>query len=188
VRDRNNPLRNIPPGAFTIIQASHAEFHKDLADIPARYPAGQITYINNHRFQPLIKLREEHQDRLDHLEIHSLPELLLTIESDNSAILFIEYSMTWFGIDTPDEILKFNGVCRKRAQQGGPVLVITAIIDRYLLSLDGIADYFFQVGKMLPSGRRLAFREQVTLDMIPDNPSGPRERERIYGQTKIWEW
>jgi len=39
-------------------------------------------------------------------------------------------------------------VCRKRAQKGGPVVVITAVMDRALLALDGKADYFFQIGKI----------------------------------------
>ncbi|MFH0966633.1 MAG: hypothetical protein V1862_02970, partial [Methanobacteriota archaeon] len=133
MRDRNNPLKNIPPQAFTVIQASHEDFHKDQADIPVRYPVGQITYINNHQFVPLIKFREEHQDRLIYLEIHTLHDLLAVIEIDNSAILIIEYKVTWFGVDKPEDRELFKDVCKKRAKQGGPVIVITAIMDRGLL-------------------------------------------------------
>ena len=100
--EQDNPLKNIPPNAFTIIQASHAEFHRDLADIPIRYPTGRITYINNHQFVPLIQFSEEHQDRLDHIEIHTLDDLLKFIESDTSAILYIEYKLVWFGVDKTD--------------------------------------------------------------------------------------
>ena len=46
--------------------------------------------------------KEKHQDRLDHLVISTLPDLLTTIESDTSAILFIEYHPVWFGVDKPD--------------------------------------------------------------------------------------
>ena len=52
-------------------------------------------------------------------------------------------------------------VCRKRAQKGGPEVVITAVMNRALLALDGKADYFFQVGKIELRGRRLAIREQT---------------------------
>lgn len=188
MRDRNNPLKNIPPQAFTIIQASHSGFHRDLADIPVRYPTGQITYINDHQFVPLIRFQDEHQDRLNHLEILTFPDLLSTIESDTSAILFIEYKMKWFGIDKPEEMIRFQEVCRQRARQGGPVVVITAIMDRALLELDGKADYFFQIGKIQLKGRRLAMKEQITLDEFPVCSPGPVIRRKMYGQVKLWEW
>ena len=106
---------------FTFNQASQAEFHKDLDVIPVRFPTGRITCINNHPVVPFLKFEEDLQDRLDHLEISTLHALLTTIESDRSAILFIEYHLAWFGVDKPDQMLKFNEVCRKRAQKGGPV-------------------------------------------------------------------
>jgi len=161
MHDRNNPLKNIPPYSFTIIQASHTEFHKHLLDIPLRYPTGRITYINNHQFVPLLKLKEEHQNRLDHLIRETLSELLSTIESDKSAIIFIEYHLVWFGVDKPDQMLMFNEICRKRAQKGGPVVLITAIMDRELLTLDGKADYFYQMGKIEYQGRSRAMKEQI---------------------------
>lgn len=188
MRDRNNPLKNIPPDAFTVIQASHEDFHKGLADIPVRYPDGQITYINNHQFVPLIKLREEHQDRLVHLEVHTLDDLLMIIESDRSAILIIEYKMAWFGIDRPEEIDLFNDVCKTRAKQGGPVVAITAIMDRGLLKLNGKADYFFQVGSLPLKGKRLAIREQTYLDALPASPPGQVAEGRLYGQMKLGYW
>jgi hypothetical protein len=92
-------------------------------------------------------LREEHRDRLDHLVISTLPDLLTTIVSDRSVILFIEYHPAWFGVDRSDLKMKFNEVCRQRAQKGGPVVIIIAVMDRGLLALDGKTDYFFQIGK-----------------------------------------
>lgn len=185
MRDRNNPIKNIPAQAFTIIQASHTDFHRDLADIPVRYPVGRITYINNHKFVPLLQFKDDHQDRLDHLVIPTLAELLEVIESDTSAILFIEYHLSWFRPDKEEEILQFNEVCRNRARKGGPVVVITAIMDRGLLKLDGKADYFFQVGKILLRGRRLEVKEQMHLDEISVGSSAPVVKGRMYGQMKL---
>lgn len=188
MHDRDNPLKNIPPNAFTIIQASHADFHKDLADIPVRYPNGRITYVNNHQFVPLIQFSEEDQDRLDHVEIHALDDLLSFIESDTSAILLLEYKLVWFGIDKPDEMLKFNEVCRKRAQKRGPVVVITVIMDRALLALDGKADYFFQLGKIKYGRRSLACIEQRTFDEISTGVAGTVARKKMCGQVKLGDW
>ncbi len=188
MRDRNNPIKNIPLQAFTVIQASHTDFHRDLADIPVRYPVGRITYINGHQFIPLIALKDEHQNRLDHLEISTLDELLTTIEADSSAILLIEYHLSWFKPDKEEEIFQFNEVCRNRARKGGPVVVITAIMDRALLKLDGKADYFFQVGKRELKGRALANKEQTNLDSLPVCSPGPVKRGRLYGQMKLGEW
>ena len=188
MHDSDNPLMNIPPHAFTIIQASHSEFHKYLSDIPVRYPKGRITYINNHQFVPLLKLNEKYQGRLDHLKISTFSELLTIIASDNSAILFMEYAMKWFGIDKPDDMLLFNEMCRKRAKQGGPVVVITAIMDRALLALDGKADYFFQIGTVSLRGRRLAIKEQTRLDEVPVGTSGNVEKRRMFGQMKLGDW
>lgn len=185
MRNRNNPLKNIPQDAFTIIQASHAEFLKYLEDIPLRYSAGRITYINNHQFIPLIRFNEEDQGRLYHLEIHSLGELLKTVESDRSTILFIEYKFMWFGVDNPDLLLQFNEICKKRARKGGPVVLITAIMDRALLALDGKADFFFQLGKVELRGRTLAIREQVHLDEYPTGALEPGKKGRLYGQMKL---
>lgn len=185
MRSRNNPLKNIPPESFTIIQASHAQFHTYLADIPIRYPHGRITYINNHQFVPLISLADEHQDRLDHLIIHTLHELLETIESDRSAILLIEHKFVWFGVDNPDLMLRFNDVCKKRARKGGPVVVITAIMDRELLELDGKADYFFQIGKTELSGTRKTMKDQTYLDEIMAVVPVVAEKKRLYGQMKL---
>jgi len=188
MHDRDNPLKNIPPNAFTIIQASHADFHKDLADIPVRYPNGRITYVNNHQFVPLIQFSEEDQDRLDHVEIHALDDLLSFIESDTSAILLLEYKLVWFGIDKPDEMLKFNEVCRKRAQKRGPVVVITVIMDRALLALDGKADYFFQLGKIKYGRRSLACKEQRTFDEISTGVVGTVVTKKMCGQLKLGDW
>lgn len=81
---------------------------------------------------------------MDYLVISTLPDLLTAIGSDGSAILFIEHHPAWFGMDKLDQMLKFNDVCRKRAQKGGPVVVITGFMDRGLLVLDGKTDCFFQ--------------------------------------------
>jgi hypothetical protein len=185
MRDRNNPLKNIPPGAFTIIQASHAEFHKELSDIPARYPSGRISYINNHQFVPLIMFKEEEQDRLDHLMITEPDKLLSTIESDTSAILFIEYHLSWFKPDSPEELNQFCEICRSRAKRGGPVVLITAILDRGLLALEGKADFFFQMGKIKLAGIRLKMKEQRSLDETSCSESCCMERVRMYGQMKL---
>ena len=122
------------------------------------------------------------------MEIHALDDLLSFIEADTSAILFIEYKLVWFGVDKPGEMLKFNDVCRKRAQKRGPVVVITAIMDRALLALDGKADYFFQFGKIELRGRRLASREQKQLDEISTSIGANGERKRMCGQVKLGEW
>lgn len=188
MRDRNNPLRNIAPHSFTIIQASHADFLKYLADIPIRYPDGRITYINNHQFVPLLILKEEHQDRLDHLIIPTLSDLFPIIESDQSAILFIEYHLAWFGVDKPEEMLAFNDVCRRRAQERGPVLLITAVMDRVLLALDGKADYFFQFGKIQFRRGRPVNREQTGIDSFQPRTPVVMEKGRMYGQTRLVDW
>ncbi len=185
MRDRNNPLKHIPPDAFTVIQTSHSEFHKELADIPVRYPKGQITYINNHKFVPLLRFREEHQDRLVHLQIPDITELLREIEEDESPILIIEYHLSWFRPDKSEDILAFNEVCRSRARQRGPVILITAIIDRTLLELDGKADFFFQIGKIQLKGKRLEIKEQAYLDEYPGGTPGVMRPGKMYGQMKL---
>jgi len=110
--------------------------------------------------------------------ISTLSELLATIASDRSAILFIEYHLGWFGVDRSDQMLEFNEVCRKRAQKGGPVVVVTAVMDRALLALDGKADYFFQVGKIELRGRALAIKEQTRLDKVPVGNPGLVEKRK----------
>lgn len=95
--------------------------------------------------------------------------------------------MTRFGIDKPEEILLFNEVCKKRARLGSPVVIITAIMDRKLLGLDGKTDYFFQIGKIEMKGRRLAIKEQATFDNLAVYPLGNVERKRMYGQMKLGE-
>ncbi len=82
-------------------------------------------------------------------------------------------------------MLKFNEVCRKRAQKGGPVVVITAIMDRALLALDGKVDHFFQVGKIELRGRALAIKEQRRLDEILVGMAGKVEKGRLFGQVKL---
>lgn len=131
--------------------------------------------------------KEEHQDRLNHLVISTLPDLLTTIESDRSKILFIEYHLAWFGVDRSDQMLKFNEVCRKRAQKGGPVVVITAVMDRGLLALEGKADYFFQLGKIKLRGRCLAIKEQTRLDEVLVGNTGLVEKGKMCGQVKLGE-
>ncbi|MFH0968176.1 MAG: hypothetical protein V1862_10885 [Methanobacteriota archaeon] len=61
-------------------------------------------------------MKEEYQD---HQEIPTLPKLLATLESDTSTILLIEYQLTWSWVGKPDQMRKFNEVCKKRAQNGG---------------------------------------------------------------------
>ena len=61
------------------------------------------------------------------------PSLNLT----HQRFLFIEHHLAWIGVDKPDQMLKFNEVCGKRAQKGSPVVVITAVMDQGLLALDG---------------------------------------------------
>jgi len=144
MRDRNNPLKIFPQNAFTFIQGSHTLFRKELSNLPSRYKTGHITYINNHQYVPLLKIREEDRYRYTHLQINNLPELLMTIENDTSAVLIIEHHLSWFKPDCPDEQKSLNSVCRKRALHGGPVVHITVIMDRGLLELDGQADFFFR--------------------------------------------
>ncbi|MDD1730367.1 MAG: hypothetical protein LUQ50_15030 [Methanospirillum sp.] len=184
--DTNNPLKNIPPAAFSIFQASHKDFHSCLADIPRRYPTGRITYINNHDFVPLLLFKDEDMDRLDHLKIGALPELLEYIAGDTSAILFIEYHLSWFKTDKEEEMIQFCEVCRSRSRRGGPVVVVTAIMDRSLLALDGKADHFHQV-RTWGLKKVRAIKEQTYLDSIPEGPVGVMEKGRLYGQMKL-EW
>ena len=154
MKDPNNPLRKIPPNAFTVIQTSHVEFHKELADIPVRYPKGSITYMNNHTIVHLLQFKDEDRDRLIHLKIPNFSDLLQVIEEDESPILFIEYHLSWFRPDSPEDLFTFNEVCRSRSRRGGPVVLITAVMDRGLLKLDGKADFFFQVGKIPMNAKR----------------------------------
>lgn len=188
MRDRNNPLKNFPQHVFTIIQASHADFHRELADLPSRYPTGRITYINNHQYVPLLKIREEEMYRFNHYQIETLPELLSFIGNDSSSVLIIEHHLSWFKPDNAEELTSFNEICRKRAQRGGPVVYITAIMDRWLLKLDGKADFFIQIGKMPLRGRALALKEQTYLDNLPEDPVGVMEKARMYGQTSFRDW
>jgi len=184
MRDHTNPLKNIPPEAFSIFQASHKDFLTCLTDIPRRYPTGRITYINNHDFVPLLQFKEEEQDRLDHLKINSLSELLEYIAADTSAILFIEYHLSWFRPYNKEEMIQFCEVCKTRARRGGPVVAVTAIMDRNLLFLDGKADHFFQV-RTWELKKVRAIKEQTYLDSLPAGPVGVMEKGRIYGQTKL---
>jgi hypothetical protein len=186
MRDHTNPLKNIPPEAFSIIQASHKDFLTYLADIPRRYPNGRITYINNHDYIPLLQFNEEDQDRLDHLKIDSLSELLEYITADTSSILFIEYHLSWFKPDNKEEMIQFCDICKNRARRGGPVVVVTAIMDRNLLVLEGKADHFFQVLTWELKKVR-AIKEQTYLDSLSVGPIGVMEKRRVYGQTKL-EW
>jgi hypothetical protein len=188
MRDRNNPLKNFPQHAFTVIQGSHTLFHKELADLPSRYKTGCITYINNHQYVPLLKIREEERNRYTHLQIDNLPELLMTIEIETSAVLIIEHHLSWFKPDCPNDLKSLNSVCRKRALHGSPVVYITVIMDRGLLELDGQADFFFQIGKVPLKGKALVIKEQVYLDQIPDSPPGVYEKVKMYGQTDRGKW
>ncbi|NLV26332.1 MAG: hypothetical protein GXY48_04075 [Methanomicrobiales archaeon] len=188
MKDRNNPLKNFPPHSFIIIQASHAEFHHSLADIPDRYKTGLITYINNHKFVPLLKIHEKNLNRFVHLRISSLSELCKAIQLDTSSVLIIEHHLSWFRPDDQDQLMNFNDICRKRAQCGSPVVYITAIMDRWLLKLDGKADCFFQVGKIPLTGKRLDIREQTDLDTMPVPEPSVREKSEMYGQTSIRDW
>jgi len=186
MRDHSNPLKNIPPEAFSIIQASHKDFLTCLADIPRRYPTGRITYINNHDYVPLLQFKEEEQDRLDHLKIGDLSELLEYISTDTSTILFIEYHLSWFKPDKEEEMIQFNEVCKARARKSGPVVVVTAIMDRNLLGLEGKADHFFQV-RTWELKKIRAIKEQTYLDSLSVEPVRVTEKRRIYGQKKL-EW
>jgi hypothetical protein len=185
MRDPDNPLRNISPNAFTVIQASHSEFHKELKNIPIRYPKGPITYLNNHPFVPLLQFKDEHHERLVHLKIHHLEEVLRVIEGDESPILFIEYHLSWFRPDTPGDLLVFTEVCKNRARRGGPVVLITAIMDRGLLELDGKADFIFQIGKTPLRGKRLEIKEQAHLDEYSKGNIEVRNPGKMYGQMKL---
>ena len=186
MRDHTNPLKNIPPEAFSIYQAAHKDFLTCLADIPRRYPTGRITYINNHDYVPLLQFKEEEQDRLDHLKIGKLSDLLEYISTDTSAILFIEYHLSWFKPDKEEEMNQFSEVCKNRARKGGPVVVVTAIMDRNLLGLEGKADHFFQV-RTWELKKVRAIKEQTYLDSLPASQMGTMEKRRVYGQTKL-EW
>lgn len=185
MRNRNNPLKNIPDNAFTVIHTCRQEFFKYLADIPVRYPQGRITYITDHPYVSLIAFREEHQDRLDHLEIQSFQDLLRVIDNDCSAILFIEYKMNWVGMDDPENRELFISSCKKRARQGIAVVVISAIMDQILLEFEGTADYFFQMGRIELKGKRLAKKEQTILDGIVIENLCPGEKRKLFGQMKL---
>ncbi|HWQ64338.1 MAG TPA: hypothetical protein VN429_07960 [Methanospirillum sp.] len=183
--DQSNPLKNIPSGAFSIFQASHTYFHACLADIPSRYPVGTISYINNHDYVPLLRFREEDQDRLNHIKIDKLADLLDYISHDTSSILFIEYHLAWFRPDNKEELEQFCETCKTRAKAGGPVAVITAMMDRNLLSLDGKADYFFQVKPWELKGRARAIKDQTELNSFSFLANRIVDKGRLYGQMKL---
>ena len=182
--EKTNPLKNIPKDAFSVFQASHKDFHTCLADIPDRYP-GTITYINNHDYVPLLRFREEDQERLIHKKIGNLDDLLDYISGDTSAILFIEYHLAWFRPDNKQELEQFCETCKSRAKADGPVAVITAVMDRNLLSLDGKADYFFQVKPWELRGRARAIKDQTELNMFSFLANGVVNKGRLYGQMKL---
>ncbi|PWR69845.1 hypothetical protein [Methanospirillum lacunae] len=183
--EQNNPLKDIPADAFSIFQASHTYFHACLADIPSRYPVGTISYINNHDYVPLLQFRDEDQDRLNHIKINKLADLLDYISRDTSSILFIEYHLAWFRPDNKEELEQFCETCKTRARAGGPVAVITAVMDRNLLSLDGKADYFFQVKPWELKGRARAIKDQTELNMFLKSCTGVVQRGRLFGQMKL---
>ncbi len=185
MKEQTNPLKNIPKDAFSVFQASHADFHTCLSDIPDRYPDGTITYINNHDYVPLLRFREEEQDRLSHIKIGELAELLDYISGDTSAILFIEYHLAWFRPDNKVELEQFCETCKDRAKAGGPVAVITAVMDRNLLSLDGKADYFFQLKPWELKGRARALKDQTELSIFLKSCTSVVQRGRLFGQMKL---
>jgi hypothetical protein len=181
----SHPLKNIPSHAFTIIQASPSEFHAELADIPIRYPKGPITYISNHSVIPLPQLSEEYQNRFVHQRISNLSDILTAIETDESPILFIEYHLSWFQHETPDERDMFNLIGKRRAHSGGPVVLLTTIMDQGLFDLDGKADFFFQSRRKPLKGKRLAFKEQGHIDDFSGVISGEISARKVYGQMKL---
>jgi len=183
--EKTNPLKNIPQDAFSVFQASHKDFHTCLADIPDRYPDGIITYINNHDYVPLLRFREEEQERLSHRKIGKLAKLLEYISGDTSAILFIEYHLAWFRPDNKQELEQFCETCKARAKAGGPVAVITAVMDRNLLSLEGKADYFFQVKPWELRGRARTLKDQTELSTFLKGCTGVVQRGRLFGQMKL---
>lgn len=183
--DNPHPLRNIHQNAFTIIQTSEDEFQRDLADLPVRYPDSQFTYISYHFNTPLIRFKEEYQDRMTCLKAGTLEDLTQIIEDDRSAVLFIKYNPGWFMVDRADLVLEFNECCRARARKAGPVVVLTSYMDRSLLKLDGKADYFYQVGKIRIRGKCLAIREQTRLDRLPQSSPGQMIKVKMCGQTKL---
>lgn len=186
MRDHSNPLKNIPPKAFSINKAAHKDFLTCLADIPGRYPTGRIMYLNNHDFVPLLQFKEEEQDRVDHLKIGNLSELLKYISTDTSAILFIEYHLSWFKPNKEEEMSQFNEVCKARARRGGPVVIVTAIMDRNLLVLEGKADHFFPI-RTWEFKKVRVIKEHTFIDSLSAGPVGVMEKGRVYGQTKL-EW
>lgn len=121
MRDHTNPLKNIPYEAFSIFQTSHKDFHTCLADISRRYPTGRITYINNHNFVPLLQFKEEDQDRLDHLKIETLSELLGYITSNTSVILFLSIISPGLNQTIRGRCTSFVMFVRPRHEEGDPV-------------------------------------------------------------------
>ena len=159
---------------------------RNLPDIPIRYPKGLITYISNHSVIPLLQLSEEYQNRFIHQKISNLSDILTAIKTDESPILFIEYHSSWFEHETPDEREMFIQVCKRRAHTGGPVVLLTTIIDQVLFNLDGKADYFFQSRRKPLKGKRLAFKEQGHIDDFSGVISGEISTRKVYGQMKLW--
>ncbi|HWQ68225.1 MAG TPA: hypothetical protein VN372_15315 [Methanospirillum sp.] len=185
--DRLHPLKDIPPHAFSVMQASYEQFHRDLADIPERYPDGVCTYLASTSGEPYFIVPERYQDRVRYVQVQSFEELISAVEDDRSMILFISYSSLLFGVDDPARSARFCEVCKVRATNRGPVVVLTAYMDRTLLEMDGVADYFFQIGKVKLSGMRLRIREQKTLDDRSWYQGCQEVRGRMYGQIKL-EW
>ncbi len=79
-------------------------------------------------------------------------------------------------MDKQEEMVKFNDVCRTGTKRG-PVVAITGIMDRALLVLEGIADYFFQLGK-IKSGEEAWHAENRELSMRFRLISGGMSRSR----------
>jgi len=186
MRDRNNPLKHLPPDAFSIVLASREIFRRDLADLPARYPKIKITYLTGLIGVPYLILKEQYQESLDLRMAETFERLISIVRSDRSSLLFIGHSPVLFDDDHAVRAALFGEVCRERAKKCGPVVLLATHPDPILSTLKETADYFIEFGGIRLCGLRLAIKEQTTLESLPVT-SGIKGDERLYGQMKL-EW
>ena len=185
MRERNNPLRHLPPRAFTIIQAFREAFIHDLADVPARYPTGTILYLSQSLTVPVLVVKKKYQDRVAYRQARTIEELIHEIEISRSPVIFIQYTPAWFDMNNPDDITRFITVCRDRARKKGPVVLLALHTTDIIPSLKDGADHDTSLSPVRLRGRVLALKEQIRLDQIDLSFSSPVMAKKLCGQMKL---
>jgi len=185
MRDRNNPLKHIPPQAFTIIQSFREEFIRDLADIPTRYQGGIIPVISQQMTVPVLMVREEFQDRIVYLQAVTLEDLIREIETSPAPIVFIQYTPAWYENCEPEKIDSFIALCRERARKKGSVVILAVFSVDIIQPLKNGTDHFTQVYPVRTREKLLALKEQTRLDSIDISLPGPVTVSKMCGQMKL---